>query len=70
MAISETKLTWSLEKGSLPAGLEIDSDGDISETEDSDSDTGSDQNEPKLKRVTVVMETIEVVKSRTYFTCC
>jgi hypothetical protein len=48
----------------------FDSDGDISDSEDSDSDTEDDQDEPKLKRVTVVMETIEVVKSRTYFTCC
>jgi hypothetical protein len=48
----------------------FDSDGDISSGEDSDSDSEADQDEPKLKRVTVVMETIEVVKSRTYFTCC
>lgn len=46
----------------------FDSDGDISDGEDSGSET--DDDEPKLKRVTVVMETIEVVKSRTYFTCC
>ncbi|KAG2234549.1 phosphatidylinositol 3 and 4-kinase-domain-containing protein, partial [Thamnidium elegans] len=47
----------------------FDSDGDISDgyADDSDSD---EEEEPKLKRVTVIIETIQVVKSRTYFTCC
>ncbi|KAI8640407.1 phosphatidylinositol 3 and 4-kinase-domain-containing protein [Parasitella parasitica] len=51
----------------------FDSDGDIS---DRNNDTDSldsqyeQQREQKPKRVTVVMETIEIVKSRTYFTCC
>ncbi|KAI8369753.1 phosphatidylinositol 3 and 4-kinase-domain-containing protein [Blakeslea trispora] len=40
----------------------FDSDGELSD--DSSFEL------PVLKRVTVIMETIEVVKSRTYFTCC
>ncbi|RCH94756.1 phosphatidyl inositol kinase, partial [Rhizopus stolonifer] len=44
----------------------FDSDGDLSDdSEDSDDDSQA----PVLKRVTVIMETIEIVKSRTYFTC-
>lgn len=43
----------------------FDSDGDISDYSDDDD---SDE-EDRLKRVTVVIETIQVVKSRTYFTC-
>lgn len=46
----------------------FDSDGDISDYSDDDDDDDSDD-EDRLKRVTVVIETIQVVKSRTYFTC-
>lgn len=45
----------------------FDSDGDISDYSDDDDDSESE--EVKLKRVTIVIETIQVVKSRTYFTC-
>lgn len=47
----------------------FDSDGDISDHNDTDS-FDSQKEEQKPKRVTVVMETIDIVKSRTYFTCC
>lgn len=43
----------------------FDSDGDLSDEEEEE-----EEEEPKLKRVTVIIETIQVVKSRTYFTCC
>lgn len=46
----------------------FDSDGDLSDDNSSDSDSSS-QEEPRIKRVTIIMETIEVVKSKTYFTC-
>ncbi|CAO3689512.1 hypothetical protein G6F70_002849 [Rhizopus microsporus] len=36
---------------------------------DSDGDFSEDEEEVVLKKVTVIMETIELVKSRTYFTC-
>lgn len=49
----------------------FDSDGGISDHNDTESfDSQDEQQDQKPKRVTVVMETIEIVKSRTYFTCC
>lgn len=47
----------------------FDSDGDLSDGYEDDEEEEDDE-EPKLKRVTVIIETIQVVKSRTYFTCC
>jgi hypothetical protein len=45
----------------------FESDGDITDSSEDDDD---DDERPKRKQVTVIMETIETVKSRTYFTCC
>ncbi|KAI8986428.1 phosphatidylinositol 3 and 4-kinase-domain-containing protein [Pilobolus umbonatus] len=44
----------------------FDSDGDIS---DGNNSADSEEEEKKLKQVTVIMEAVEIVKSRTYFTC-
>lgn len=46
----------------------FDSDGDISDY-DTEGDSDDSDEEPELKRVTIIIETIQVVKSRTYFTC-
>ncbi|KAI8381001.1 phosphatidylinositol 3 and 4-kinase-domain-containing protein [Radiomyces spectabilis] len=45
------------------------SDGDTDNDSDASSAHSEDE-EDRLKQVTIVMETIEAVKSRTYFTCC
>ena len=53
----------------LRLGRHVGSDGENEESSSSDDD--SDNNRNVRKRVTIIMETIEIVKSKKpYFTCC
>jgi hypothetical protein len=60
-------LFGSKKKKKLNKYRAFDSDGDMSDYDTEDSE--DQEEEPELKRVTIIIETIQVVKSRTYFTC-